>query len=69
MKLANERIESEIAGRVHGVSSTGSPRCLDDSGRPNERHFADDLVRINEEGYSVLAGLVGNELGGARPER
>ncbi len=58
MKLANDQIEAEIAMRDRWRFIDWFPLMLDESGRPNEQLFTDDLVHVNGEGYAVLAGLV-----------
>lgn len=42
---------------------------LDETGRPDERLFADDLVHLNDEGYSVLADRVRDALAEAERAR
>jgi lysophospholipase L1-like esterase len=65
MKLANELIEAEIAGRKRWRYIDWFPAMLDEAGVPDEQLFADDLVHVNGEGYARLAGLVRDALTGA----
>jgi lysophospholipase L1-like esterase len=62
METANSRIAAEIAERAQWHYIDWFPAMLDDEGRPDQRLFTDDLVHLNEEGYALLAGIVGEAL-------
>ena len=55
MALANTQIAAEIAERDRWHYIDWFAAMLDQQGRPDGRFFTDDLVHLNDEGYSLLA--------------
>ncbi len=62
MDQANKQIAAEISHRNQWRYVDWFSAMLDEAGKPNELLFTDDQVHVNEDGYALLAKLVGEAL-------